>query len=520
MTQQRLHLHNTFAQKMNEKPTMDVERGKNSRKEIILLLLFTALFIAINAIRIWNDSISGDEGFSIMLVKDSVRGMIQATAGDVHPPFYYLIFKVFSLIIGISAMAGRVVTFTAIMITMILANTYIRRQFGVYAAAFFIILLTFNVTGIEMIVEARMYTWAMLFVTLTAVFGYELMRKQSLWKWLGFLVFGLAAGYTHYYALIMVAFIYLVTFAVLIIRDRKNLLPCFLCGIGAVICYFPWLLILVKQFGTVSDNYWIHSIEVKEWIRYIFGHDRFGKLLRIILAITGFLYLITKEGLTITHGISLKKADRNKNRQFLRFDWDHVPTEQKNERLFVLMCGITVVGTLAVATVVSYLVRPLYVERYLYSAYGLIALAFGISFANVSRKKLYSWVLIAAIIIVGQNSFREIYRTEQVYMTEDSKTFFANNLEPGDVFVTDNSQLSWTVLDYYFPDRKNYALGEFDFFTKEYHTVWYLSEKPELDERIITYEAQGLQVTHVCDSGIGRYPYYLYKIVKNDFVEK
>ncbi len=483
-------------------------------KETMLLVFFTVFFLSINAIRIFNDSISGDEGFSIMLVKDSVAGMIQATAADVHPPLYYLIFKAFAMMIGTSAAAGRIVTFTAIILTMILANTYIRKRFGVYAAAFFIILLTFNVTGIEMIVEARMYTWAMLFVTLTALSGYELMREQNLWKWLGLLVFGLAAGYTHYYALIMVAIIYLVTFAVLIIRDRKNLLFCFLCGIGAVIGYFPWLLILLKQFGTVSDNYWIHSIELKEWIRYIFGHDRFGKLLRIILAVAGFLYLISRDGLTITHNISLKKTGADK--AFMRFDWDKVPEEEKNERLLVLICGATVVGTLAVATIVSYLVRPLYVERYLYSAYGLIALAFGISFANVSRKKLYSWLLIVAILITGANSFRGIYLTEQAYMTEDSKAFFKEHLEPGDVFVTDNSQLSWTVLAYYFPDIKNYALGEFDFFTQEYHTVWYLSEKPELDERITAYEAQGLQVTHVCDSGIGRYPYYLYKIVKND----
>ncbi len=491
---------------------LELGTKRKKRREVILLFLFTIFLLSINAIRIFNDSISGDEGFTIMLVKDSVAGMIQATAADVHPPLYYLIFQAFAMVIGTSAVAGRIVTFTAIIITMILANTYIRKQFGVYAAAFFIILLTFTVTGIEMIVEARMYTWAMLFVTLTALTGYELMRKQNLWKWLGLLLFGLAAGYTHYYALIMVAFIYLVTFMTLMMQDRKNLLPCFLCGIGAVIGYFPWLLILLKQFGTVSDNYWIHSIELKEWIRYIFGHDRFGKLLRIILAIAGFLYLMTKDGLTITHNIRSQKVDADK--AFMRFDWDTVPKEEWNERLLVLMCGITVVGTLTVATIVSYLVRPLYVERYLYSAFGLIALAFGISFANVSKKRIYAWVLLIAIFVTGAFHFWGICRMEQAYKTEESKVFFQEHLEPGDIFVTDNSQLSWTVLAYYFPAIQNYPLGGFDFFKQEYHTVWYLSEAPELDERILDYEAKGLQVTYVCDSGIGRYPYYLYKIVK------
>ena len=485
---------------------------KNEKKEKLLLLLFTVILLAINAIRICNDSISGDEGFSIQLARDSVAGMIQATAADVHPPLYYLIFQVFALFIGTSAPAAKFVTFAAIILTMILANTYIRKQFGVYTAAFFVVLLTFNVTGIEMIVEARMYTWAMLFVTLTALFAYELIKRQHIGKWAGLLIFGLAAGYTHYYALIMVAFIYIFTFSILILRDRKNLLSCFLCGVCAVLCYLPWLLILIQQFGDVASDYWINSIELKEWIRYIFGHDRFGRLLRMILLIAGFLYLFTKDGLKITHDLTGK--DKKKTTAYMRFDWDKVPPEALNERLLVLMCGITVLGTLAVAAIVSYLFRPLYVERYLYSAFGLIALAFGISFVNVSRRKIYSWILIAAILLVGANSFRTIYQTENSYMTEEAKAFFRENLEPGDVFVTDNSQLSWTVLDYYYPDIQNYPLGEFDFFHQEYHTVWYLSNKPELDERIRKYEIQGLQVTFICDSGIGRYPYSLYKITK------
>lgn len=501
-----------FLEEMKMEPTSDIQEAKKANKAKFLLIAFTVILLTINAIRICNDSISGDEGFSIQLAYDSVAGMIQATAADVHPPLYYLIVQFFALFIGISAPAAKFVTFAAIMLTMILANTYIRKQFGIYAAAFFIVLLTFNVTGIEMIVEARMYTWSMLFVTMTAMFGYELMKKQHIGKWIGILIFGLAAGYTHYYALIMVAFIYIFTFIVLIMRDRKNLLPCFICGVCAVLGYLPWLFILLQQFGNVTSNYWIHSIELKEWIRYIFGHDRFGKLLRMILMVAGFLYIFTKDGLKITHNLTGK--EKKKTTPYMRFDWDKVPAGAVNERMLVLMCGITVVGTLATATIVSYLFRPLYVERYMYSAFGLIALSFGISFANVSRKKIYSWILIVAILLVGANSFRSIYLTESAYKTEEAKAFFKENLESGDVFVTDNSQLSWTVLTYYYPEVMNFSLGEFDFFKQEYHTVWFLSDKPELDERIHKYEEQGLQVTHVCDSGIGRYPYYLYKITK------
>jgi len=522
---------------MLQKPTLDVERKKNTKQEIIILVIFTMIFLLINAVRLYNDSISGDEGYSIMLAQENVSQMIQDTAGDVHPPLYYLIFQAFALFIGTSAVAAKVVTFVAILLTMILANTYIRREFGGYAAAFFVILLTFNETGLSMIVEARMYTWAMLFVTLTGIFAYELLKQQKFYKWAGLLIFGLAAGYTHYYALIMVFFLYSSLFIILMVRDRKNLLPCMLCGIAAVIGYLPWLFVLLQQFGMVSEDYWIGSIEIKEWIRYIFGHDRFGRLLRVILYISGFLYLFTKEGLEITHNLKCKgsKIGQKRNnsdenhvkdkeltstvkdaKQHMDFAWEKVPKDQWNKRWLVVMSGVTVVGTLAVATIVSYVFRPLYVERYMYSAFGLIALTFGITFTGVSRKKLYSWILIAMIILVGTTSYHHLYQLEAGYgnQTEEAKAFFQDNLQPGDVFVTDNRQLSWTVLRYYYPEVRNEYVTLYDAYTEDYHTIWYFAEKPEPHERVLEYEANGLKVTHVEDGGIGRYPYYLYQITK------
>lgn len=488
-------------------------REKTSQKEVIGLIIITIILLLIHGIRIFNGSISGDEGFSLRLAKLDVSSMLTATAEDVHPPLYYFLIMYWGKIAGYTAFAGRVLSYLAIIAIAILTNTYIRKRFGASTAAIFFLLLTFTTNCIEMVVEIRMYTWAMVFVTLTALFAYELMRAErayskNLKKWIGLSIFGLAAGYTHYYALIMVAFIYIFLFIVLIIKDKKNLLPCFLCGVVAVVVYFPWLLVLLKQFGTVSNDYWISSIEIKDWIRYIFGDDRFGKLLRMILVIVVLIYFITQEGLQISSNL----FDKCKNRIQIHIEWK--PARIDAERLFVLMCGITTIGTIAVAAIVSYLFRPLYVARYIYSAMGLVALAFGIAYTSCSRKRIYAWILMICIMLFGMKDFVRVQGIEKEYKSEETLDFFAQNLQSNDIIITNDNQLSWTVLEYYFPDATTLPLGSYNLLKEAYHVAWYMNTGDALDERIVAFEQQGLHVTHIMDTGLGRYPYSLYKITK------
>ncbi|MEG1847577.1 MAG: glycosyltransferase family 39 protein [Lachnospiraceae bacterium] len=488
---------------------MDKTNRKRIKKEEVYLLLFTILILAFQAIRIGNDSISGDEGFSLMLLKMDVPTMIKTTAADVHPPLYYLLYQFFALFGGYSAIAGRVFSYLAIVLAAVLANTYLKKRFGIYAAAIFLVLLTFTGNCMEMIVEIRMYTWSMLFVTLTALFAYELMRtpRSGFYPWAGFSICSLAAAYSHYYALIMVAFIYLFLYVVLIARDKKNIIPCLLSGFVAVVAYFPWLLVLLKQFDMVSQDYWISNIDIKECIRYVFGSNRFGKLLRLILALSAFIYLFTQDGLHITH--QKEKTDQ----AFLRFDWQKIK-HWDADRLLVLLCGIVTVGTLAVGIGVSYLFRPLYVVRYLYSAMGLVCLAFGIAFTGCSTKRIYAQILIIAVLLFGLPQLASMIKVEKAYQTEETKEYFAQHLQPGDAIITNDAMISWTLLAYYFPNHQTSHMANYDLLTEQYTTAWYMNTGKEVDKRIAEYEAKGLTVTYVMDSGIGRYPYALYRITK------
>ncbi|MDD2970509.1 MAG: glycosyltransferase family 39 protein [Lachnospiraceae bacterium] len=501
--------------KENEKNKSRDSQGTIKWKwEDMILPLLTIVLLVINGIRIFNSSISGDEGFSLMLAKMSMGDMLTATAADVHPPLYYIMIMFFGKVTGYTAVAGRVLSYLAIVTVAILANTYLKKRFGAYAAAIFFALLTFTNNAIEMIVEIRMYTWAMVFVLLTALFAYELMRLEeayrgSLWKWAGLCVCGLAAGYLHYYALIMVVLIDLFLFMVLLYRKPRNILPCIVVSIASVIVYFPWLLVLIKQFGAVSNDYWISNIEVKDWIRYIFGEGRIGQILRITLLLSGLIFLVTRDGLQIETDV----FERKKN-VHLNLKWEKHPMDA--ERYLVLLCGLTTIGTIAVGAIVSYIFRPLYVSRYIYSAFGLITLAFGISFTHCSRRKVYTWILLIYILLFGSRSFMTQYQLERSYhnQTREAVAYIQENMKVDDIIVTDHSQLSWTVLDYYCPENEIITLGNNDLMAADFDECWYMNDGAELNEKIVAFEKQGLKVTKIKEMGIGRYPFTLYKLEK------
>lgn len=61
------------------------------------------LFLLMGILTCFNDTIWVDEAFSVELVKHSFVDIIKLDATDVHPPLYYLIYKLFAmpiLIIG------------------------------------------------------------------------------------------------------------------------------------------------------------------------------------------------------------------------------------------------------------------------------------------------------------------------------------------------------------------------------------------------------------------------------------
>ena len=65
---------------------------------------FTALYVSL----IFNHNIWTDEAFTLQLLRENVKGIIDGTARDVHPPLYYLYAKIFTVIFGDALLVQKV----------------------------------------------------------------------------------------------------------------------------------------------------------------------------------------------------------------------------------------------------------------------------------------------------------------------------------------------------------------------------------------------------------------------------
>jgi len=135
---------------------------------------------------------------------------------------------------------------------VILGQFPIKRLFGKRCSIIFSILAIFMPIMLNSGLEIRMYSWATVFVTASAIYAYSIIVNCKLSYWIKFTVFSIAGAYTHYYALLSIAIIYFLLFVWLIFMNRKQLRNLFyLC------CYYSasiFTLVIQYDFSSLSSK--------------------------------------------------------------------------------------------------------------------------------------------------------------------------------------------------------------------------------------------------------------------------
>jgi len=221
-----------------------------------------AIAAILRTAQVWAAAFWYDEGVTVVLARLPWDRMIAATAGDVHPPGYYII-------LWILARTGIPLTETTARIPSILLSVA-----AVYMAAALAERLDVNKKGQIIIIawiiisplqlhyaqEARMYALLQAEVLLSIL----LMINQRR----AFLTMVLTAMlYTHNYAVFYIPSIALAALVTDGIQWRtikhtykKYLLKWLPWFIIPVLAWTPWIIVLAKQMGTVSAGYWIQPV--------------------------------------------------------------------------------------------------------------------------------------------------------------------------------------------------------------------------------------------------------------------
>lgn len=364
-------------------------------------LLFWALWaagLALLALQLYyifaNGYIWQDEVFTLKLIRHPVPELVALTAVDVHPPLYYLIVKAFvTLLPGVPAIPlAKLVSLLPYVLLLAGAAVAARRGGAVRLGAGVFALC---IGGMPKLMdyggEIRMYSWGLLFVTAGMAAAWDAARTNRRRGWVGLVVFGLLAAYTHYFACVAVAAAYLALLVwQLVRRDRAGLLRWLAAAVVTAGAYLPWLFVLLAQLRTVSDAYWIEPITAETaagYLTFALG----GGSLWLAVALTVVLWL----------------AGRPRG----------------SDGLFTAASLLCPVWTVAVGLIASALVRPVFVARYLVPELGCLWLGVAAALA-VLRCRRCQPLLLAVLCLTAWGNAR-LFVADQRYQAEQADSTLA-----------------------------------------------------------------------------------------------
>ncbi|MBN1776808.1 MAG: glycosyltransferase family 39 protein [Clostridiales bacterium] len=396
---------------------------------VVVMIAGTVLMFA----GITHESIWYDESYTASLVKHSFFDIVSVTGSDSHPPLYYLMLRVFTLVFGGSLLSLRAFSVVGTVCLAVLGIGPVRRALGNRFGLIFSFLVFMLPIVQAMSQEARMYTWAAFFVTGGALYGYLACRDGTRKNWILFGALTLCAAYTHYYALLAAVMIVLVLF-VMMLAGRKKLKPLLITAGAAAAGYLPWLFSLAAQMKRVSGDFWIPRVTgnvVTETLIYPFGSK--------------FCYLASPLLPRILFGAAAALI-------VLGFLYRIVSKDEKGNLALLAVGGYAL--TILAGVVASHVIRPVLVARYMVPVLGLFVLGLCYGIGTLGKK----WIPIAVCAALLAACIPQIHYNMSHRFNgpmREATDYVETEIRPGDVFLHVDEHTLGTFI-YHFPEYTHY----------------------------------------------------------------
>ena len=211
---------------------------------------------ALYLILIFNNNLWMDEAFTACLVRGSFREMLDRSFSDTLPPLYNLTAWCMTQVFGYNSVILKLTSVLPMVLLMFFSAFKLPSLFRESTASLFILCLITAPHMVHYGVEIRMYSMAMAFATIAAIFACECTVKTGFGPWLQFSVFTALAGYTHHFGLIADAFVWLALF-ISILAVKRHLLLSWLkaAGLTADSAADPRCLLLLFRLGSHPEEF-------------------------------------------------------------------------------------------------------------------------------------------------------------------------------------------------------------------------------------------------------------------------
>ncbi|MCR4893018.1 MAG: hypothetical protein K5989_12665 [Lachnospiraceae bacterium] len=545
----------------------DSERTEKSFTIIIwlLFLLGCAAFISL----IFNRNLWVDEAFTACIIRGDWPEVWQKTAADTLPPFYNLFTKLLTVILGYCAPVMKLSSVLPMIFTMLLGATLVRKWFGSRSSILFILFIVVMPHFLYYGVEIRMYSWGIFFLTAAGIFSYPLfahsrgMTLSSLQiaslkpYWILFALSTAFCGYTHHFALVSAAFLWLfllISLSGSIIASNRHdrspensepgikgiLLPYLLSLALFVLLYFPCLLLTIRQIKHASSYFSMTPLSLRTLLSdfrfpFVTEHTVLSAALLLMTALTvihAVFHLLTnrvQKAPGKTGGPSVKKSASEETGNSSFSENETVPNmgdipdnklikdETQIPCLFGLVSMLVLPGTILFGYAVSAVAgSSLFTARYLVPSLGLLWLGVSILSGPMLGKKLGTGLFLLWLLLslpVGIRAYRDQYSSEYSDGVEKMIAFFDANIKPGDGYIIyENNYQIELCFRYYYPELQKYDWESADEIPG---TVWYFyldGFKKELD----LAPDFGYNAFCVGDMNFDRYAFVLYRMDKDN----
>ncbi len=272
-----------------------------------------------------------------------------------NPPFFYIILRLWITLFGISDISIRILPFTIGIFSIFSVWFVLYKNIDLKTANTGAFLSVFNLSLIYYSNEVRSYILQIALVPFITYFLFKILKEEKTKDCIIYAILTAVICNTHYYGILFVFFNYIYGIVYFIFKKKKKFpLKFILTGVVAAVTFLPYFLYTSysKAMMNATFNAWIPDInfeQIKKCVLYLFGG-----ILSFILSLVFFVQTLKK------------------------------PSSKEKELLIYLFLAIFAV--LFQAITVSYILRPIFVEKYLTFLIPLFIMYLSILFNRVNLK--------------------------------------------------------------------------------------------------------------------------------------
>lgn len=350
-----------------------------SIKKIIPVLIVSILILFVRSYDISEESLYGDEPYSIFQAQKNLPELKEIFLHDQNPPMHIALLHFWIQIFGISDVSAKMFSVICSLLAGLMLFLFAKKHLNIKTAYLVSFLFLFSNAQQFYATEVRPYALIQLLCILSFNFYFNIIKSQNKRDIIFLFLTNALLLYTHY----LTIFIFVVQFLCIWLflkEDKKIVVYYFISQILVVLAFLPWVNVLLSNIPK-EGSFWSHAP----------SYDDFRWHTNLLMGSSNLFYLC----LSIVFLFILLVITNKKMRTF---------SENFNPKYFIVFILLFIVPIGLDFFIAQY--TPVFLTRYiLYSSFGLFLLI-SYCFVNINLNNVYKLAFILPLLLFIFSSFK------------------------------------------------------------------------------------------------------------------